>query len=124
MCGGRPGSGAGHGQKLWQTRSSSEITIGFQLSGDLFRGTLGYAVGGFNGSADVASPSAVENDPDRGVKEQAVNALKQLPPDQGIPLLIEVAKNNPDSEVRKRAMRLLGQSNDPRALDYFAQVLK
>jgi len=68
--------------------------------------------------------SAVLNDPDRAVKEQAVFALKQLPEDQGVPLLIDVAKNNPDPAVRKKAMFWLGQSRDPRALDFFAQILK
>jgi hypothetical protein len=68
--------------------------------------------------------NAVLNDPDRAVKEQAVFALKQLPEDQGVPLLINVAKNNPDPAVRKKAMFWLGQSTDPRALDFFAQILK
>ncbi|HZL57247.1 MAG TPA: HEAT repeat domain-containing protein [Bryobacteraceae bacterium] len=68
--------------------------------------------------------SAVVNDPERSVKEQAVFALKQLPESQGIPMLINVAKNNPDPAVRKKAMFWLGQSKDPRAIDYFAQVLK
>jgi hypothetical protein len=68
--------------------------------------------------------SAVVNDPDRSVKEQAVFALQQMPPDQGIPLLIDVAKNNPDPAVRKKAMFWLGQSKDQRALDFFAQVLR
>jgi hypothetical protein len=68
--------------------------------------------------------NAIANDPDRAVKEQAVFALKQLPEDQGVPLLINVAKNNPDPAVRKKAMFWLGQSRDPRALDFFAQVLK
>jgi hypothetical protein len=72
---------------------------------------------------DVIS-NAVLNDPDRAVKEQAVFALKQLPEDQGVPLLINVAKNNPDPAVRKKAMFWLGQSKDPRALDFFAQLLK
>ena len=51
-------------------------------------------------------------------------ALQQLPADQGVPLLINVAKNNPDPAVRKKAMFWLGQSRDPRALDFFALVLK
>jgi hypothetical protein len=72
---------------------------------------------------DVIS-NAVLNDPDRAVKEQAVFALKQLPEDQGVPLLINVAKNNPDPAVRKKAMFWLGQSKDPRALDFFAQILR
>ncbi len=67
---------------------------------------------------------AIENDPERSVKEQAVFALSQLPGDQGVPLLINVARNNPDPAVRKKAFFWLGQSKDPRALDFFAQVLK
>jgi HEAT repeat protein len=64
------------------------------------------------------------NDPDRAVKEQAVFALTQLPAAQGVPLLIGVAKNNADPAVRKKAMFWLGQSKDPRAMEFFAQVLK
>jgi hypothetical protein len=67
---------------------------------------------------------AIENDPERSVKEQAVFALSQLPGDQGVPLLINVAKNNPDPAVRKKAFFWLGQSKDPRAVEFFAQLLK
>jgi hypothetical protein len=77
-----------------------------------------------NKQAQNVISNAVLNDPDRAVKEQAVFALKQLPEEQGVPLLINVAKNNPDPAVRKKAMFWLGQSSDPRALDFFAQVLK
>lgn len=74
--------------------------------------------------AAQAIAGALASDPDRQVKEQAVFALKQLPDDQGVPLLIVVAKNNADPAVRKKAMFWLGQSKDPRALDFFTQVLK
>jgi hypothetical protein len=74
--------------------------------------------------AQQAIGKAITDDPDRGVKEQAVFALKNLPSDQGIPMLIEVAKANPDPAVRKKAMFWLGQSKDARALDFFASVLK
>jgi HEAT repeat protein len=47
-----------------------------------------------------------------------------MPPDQGIPLLINLAKNNADPNVRKKAMFWLGQSKDPRALDFITQILK
>ncbi|HWF07742.1 MAG TPA: HEAT repeat domain-containing protein [Bryobacteraceae bacterium] len=67
---------------------------------------------------------AIVNDPDRTVKEQAVFALKQLPEDQGVPLLIDVAKNNADPAVRKKAIFWLGQSKDPRAFDFLAQLLR
>lgn len=66
---------------------------------------------------------AIENDPDTEVKKKAVFALSQLPKEEGVPKLIEVAKNNHNREVRKQAMFWLGQSNDPRALAFFEQVL-
>jgi hypothetical protein len=47
-----------------------------------------------------------------------------LPKDQGVPLLIEIAQNNRNREVRKQAMFWLGQSRDPRAISFFEQVLK
>jgi hypothetical protein len=77
-----------------------------------------------NKAAEDVIRNATVNDPDRSVKEQAVFALKQLPAGQGIPLLIDVAKNNPDPAIRKKAVFWLGESNDPRALDYFANVLR
>jgi hypothetical protein len=67
--------------------------------------------------------SAIENDPDTDVKKRAVFALSQLPKDEGVPLLINVAKTNQNPAVRKQAMFWLGQSKDPRALDFFAQIL-
>lgn len=70
-----------------------------------------------------AIQGAIENDPDTEVKKKAVFALSQLPKDEGVPKLIEVAKTNHNREVRKQAMFWLGQSNDPRALAFFEQVL-
>lgn len=67
--------------------------------------------------------NAVENDPELEVKRKAVFALSQLPPDQGVPMLIEVAKNHRDRDVRRQAMMWLGQSNDPRAVSFFEEVL-
>ncbi len=57
------------------------------------------------------------------MKKRAVFALSQLPKDEGIPLLIKIAKTNRNPAVRKQAMFWLGQSKDPRALDFFAEVL-
>ncbi len=51
-------------------------------------------------------------------------ALQNLPKDEGIPMLIEVARNNRNREVRKQAMFWLGQSGDPRALAFIEQVLE
>ena len=66
----------------------------------------------------------IENDPDTEVKKRAVFALSQLPKDEGVPLLIKVARTNTNPAVRKQAMFWLGQSKDPRALDFFAEILK
>jgi hypothetical protein len=71
-----------------------------------------------------AIQNAIASDPELSVKERAINALSQMPNGEGIPMLIEVAKSNKDPNLRKRAMQQLGQSRDPRALDFFAQVLK
>jgi HEAT repeat protein len=66
----------------------------------------------------------VDQDPDTEVKKKAVFALSQLPKDEGVPLLIKVAQTNTNAEVRKQAMFWLGQSKDPRAADFFAEILK
>jgi HEAT repeat protein len=67
--------------------------------------------------------ASIENDPDTDVKKRAVFALSQLPKDEGIPLLIKIARANQNPAVRKQAMFWLGQSKDPRALEFFAEVL-
>lgn len=68
--------------------------------------------------------ASIENDPDTEVKRRAVFALSQLPKDEGVPLLIDVARRNRNAVVRKQAMFWLGQSKDPRALEFFAEILK
>lgn len=65
----------------------------------------------------------IEQDPDTEVKRRAVFALSQLPKDEGVPLLINVARTNANPAVRKQAMFWLGQSKDPRAIDFFAEIL-
>jgi hypothetical protein len=67
---------------------------------------------------------AIDNDPDVEVKRQAVSALNQLPNNEGVPLLIKLARSHTNPIVRKQAMQRLGQSNDPRALSFFEEVLK
>ncbi len=65
----------------------------------------------------------IDQDPDTDVKKRAVFALSQLPRDEGVPLLIKVARTNTNPAVRKQAMFWLGQSKDPRAIDFFAEIL-
>jgi len=60
---------------------------------------------------------------DREVQKQVVFALSQRPRDEGIPILIRVARTHRDPEVRKQAVFWLGQSNDPRAIALFEELL-
>jgi HEAT repeats len=64
-----------------------------------------------------------DDDEDREVRDQAVFALSQLPREEGIPILVRVARGNRDPAIRKKAMFWLGQSEDPRALALFEEIL-
>ena len=77
-------------------------------------------------AADQALPmidAALQKDPDTEVKKQAVFALSRFPNQEGIPQLMEVARSHANSEVRRQAMFWLGQSKDPRAVGFFAEIL-
>jgi HEAT repeat protein len=74
--------------------------------------------------ASDAIVERIDQDPETEVKKRAVFSLSQLPKDEGVPLLINVARTNRNPEVRKQAMFWLGQSRDPRAIDFFAEILK
>ncbi len=63
------------------------------------------------------------NDVDREVREQAVFALSQRPREEGVPLLIKVVRTNKDPSIRKKALFWLGQSDDPRAIALFEEIL-
>jgi hypothetical protein len=60
---------------------------------------------------------------DRDVRESAVFALSQRPHDEGVPALITIARKNPDPELRRKAIFWLGQSEDPRAISLFEELL-
>ncbi len=80
-------------------------------------------------AAGVAATSALDSvvahdDSNRELRKHAVFALSQRPADEGVPALIRVARTNPDPELRKTALFWLGQSEDPRALDLFEEILR
>jgi hypothetical protein len=58
------------------------------------------------------------------VRKEAVFALSQRPNDEGVPALIHVVRTSPSGELRKTALFWLGQSEDPRALALFAEILR
>jgi hypothetical protein len=71
------------------------------------------------GLDDLVGEEALDSE----VRKQAVFALSQRPKDEGVPALIRIVRTNRDREVRKTALFWLGQSNDPRALDLFEELL-
>ncbi len=82
---------------------------------------LGQAAGeaATRGLSDLVDDRAA----DRDVREQAVFALSQRPHEEGVPALIRIVRENPDPELRKKAIFWLGQSDDPRALALFEELL-
>ena len=77
------------------------------------------------GEAATAGLDSLSQDAevDRDVQKQVVFALSQRPRDEGIPILIRVARTHRDPEVRRNAVFWLGQSNDPRAIALFEEIL-
>jgi hypothetical protein len=73
--------------------------------------------------ATAAIERAVDEDPESQVRERAVFALSQLPRDEAVPRLIALARSHRDANVRRKAMFWLGQTEDPRALAFFEEVL-
>ncbi len=74
--------------------------------------------------ARAAITRAIEEDPETDVKRQAVFALSEMPPDEGVPLLIDLARRHKNPAVREQAFFWLGESEDPRALAFFEEVLR
>ncbi len=64
------------------------------------------------------------NDPNEQIRKSAVFALSRLPSGEAAAQLIAVADSSKDPAVRRQAIFWLGQSSDPRALEYLTKILK
>jgi hypothetical protein len=110
---------------LHADRSANDVLVTFARQGDAtLKGKALFWLA--QRAADQALPAitaAIDNDPDTQVKRQAVFALSRMPTEQGIPRLIDLAKSHSNPVVRRQAMFWLGQSKDPRAVDFFAEIL-
>lgn len=91
-----------------ETRRQAIFWLG-QMAGDAVTPTLD----------DIAGDNSVDHE----VREQAVFALSQRPREEGVPALIRIARTSRDRELRKKALFWLGQSEDPRALALFEELL-
>lgn len=96
-------------------RTDKDVRIRSQAVGELARKP---------GPKILNTLSGALADPDEQVQRRAVSALQQLPDGQGIPLLIQVVKTTKSEPLRKAAMNSLKNSQDPRALSFFEEVLK
>jgi HEAT repeat protein len=64
-------------------------------------------------------------DVDAGVRKRAVGALSRLPANEGVPVLIELARDSKTEPVlRREAINGLGRARDPKAQAYLEQILK
>jgi len=74
-------------------------------------------------SLEFLSTTAQSPDSNAEVQVQAVRAIGDRHSEEVVPLLIKIAKTHPNQLVRKQAMRSLGESGDPRAVEFFREVL-
>jgi len=106
-----------------QQASNRLIALARNARSSDVRGTALFWVAQRAGDKAVGTITQALDDPETEVRQKAVFALSQLPKDDGVPKLIEVARTHRDAAVRKQAMFWLGQSHDPRALTFFEQIL-
>lgn len=74
-------------------------------------------------SFDFLSATAQSADGNAEVQVQAVRAISERRSEETVPLLIKIARTHPNPLVRKQAIRSLGESGDPRAVEFFREVL-
>ncbi|MCM3901455.1 MAG: HEAT repeat domain-containing protein [Pyrinomonadaceae bacterium] len=72
---------------------------------------------------DFLSNTAQSADGNTEVQIQAVRAISERKAEEAVSLLIKIARTHPNQLVRKQAIRELGESGDPRAVDFFREVL-
>jgi HEAT repeats len=66
---------------------------------------------------------AAENDPDAGNRKKAVFAISRMPQGEAATQLVQLAETSKYPEVRKQAVFWLGQSKDPKALEYLTKLV-
>ena len=66
---------------------------------------------------------SADNDPDVENRKKAVFAMSRLPDGQATAQFVELAQSSKYPEVRKQAVFWLGQSKDPKALDYLTKLI-
>ena len=60
---------------------------------------------------------------DQDVREAAANGNRVETGDEGVPILMELARDGQDPETRRSAMFWLAQSDEPEVVDFFEELL-
>lgn len=103
--------------KLFEVAKGSDV---MEVRREAIR-LLGERVG--KRSFEFLSQTAQSADGNAEVQVQAVRAISERKAEESVPLLIKIARTHPNQLVRKQAIRSLGESGDPRAVDFFREVL-
>lgn len=78
-------------------------------------------------AADVVTEGltavATDDEEAQEIRDAAVFALSQRPDDESVPILIELARTGEQAETREKAMFWLAQSDDPRVIRFFEDIL-
>lgn len=74
-------------------------------------------------SFEFLSATAQSDNGETEIQVQAVRAISERSQDEAVPILIRIARNHSNPVVKKQAVRLLGESADPRAVAFFKEVL-
>ncbi|MEM7415808.1 MAG: HEAT repeat domain-containing protein [Gemmatimonadota bacterium] len=72
---------------------------------------------------DGLTDVAMDDDEDQEIRNAAVFALSQRPDDEAVPILMELAETADEAETRRMAMFWLAQSDDPRVVVFFEEIL-
>jgi hypothetical protein len=72
---------------------------------------------------DDLSDVAMDESEDQGVRNAAIFALSQRDDDASVPVLMDIARTGDEAETRKQAMFWLAQSDDPRVIRFFEDIL-
>ena len=62
-------------------------------------------------------------DEEQDVRDAAIFALSRRPADEGLPILMDLARTAPEAQTRRAAFFWLAQSEDPRVVPFFKAVL-
>ena len=60
---------------------------------------------------------------DREVRQIALFGLGRRATDESVPILLRVARQDRDPEIRRMAIFWLSRTHDPRAISFFEEVL-